>query len=282
MSRVLRPHHGMCFQFYEGKGYSEEFTDHMGSVIRELEADPSQLIRLKVDTDIVCENCPNNEAGVCSTNDKVKRYDEEVLRAVGLADGDEISFAKFVELVKARIIDAGIRSDICGDCSWDYICREKGNRNGENMDRVQTLKDHYNLESHPEGGWFSEYYTSEGSHDGRAYSGSIYFLLDKDEISHFHRIDCEEIWFYHEGCGLKITSIIDGVVKEHFLGKEIENGQEMMVVISKGAAFASENLDKDGYTFVSCATSPKFSQDGFRLIEKANLERSAQMLQKKF
>jgi hypothetical protein len=43
------------------------------------------------------------------------------LEAVGLAEGDEISFAKFVELVKERIIDAGIRSDICGDCSWDYI-----------------------------------------------------------------------------------------------------------------------------------------------------------------
>ena len=44
MSRVLRPHHGMCFQFYEGKGYSEDFTDHMGRIIREMEADPSQTI----------------------------------------------------------------------------------------------------------------------------------------------------------------------------------------------------------------------------------------------
>ena len=125
MSRVLRPHHGMCFQFYEGKGYSEDFTDHMGRIIREMEADPAQKIQLKVETDIVCENCPNNEAGVCSTADKVKRYDEEVLKACGFAEGDEISFAEFTELVRDKIIDTGIRSDICGDCSWDYICREK-------------------------------------------------------------------------------------------------------------------------------------------------------------
>ncbi len=141
------------------------------------------------------------------------------------------------------------------------------------MDRVQILKDHYNLNSHPEGGWFSETYTSEATHEGRAYSGSIYFLLNKAEVSHFHQIDCEEIWYYHEGCGLKITSITDGIVKEHFLGKEIEDGQEMMVVIPKGAVFASENLDKAGYTFVSCATSPKFSQEGFRLIGKDELNR---------
>ena len=125
MSRVLRPHHGMCLQFYEGKGYSEDFTDHMGRIIRGMEEDPSQIIKVQVETDIVCENCPNNEAGKCTTADKVKRYDEKVLKACGLAEGDEISFAKFTELVRDKIIDAGTRSDICGDCSWDYICREK-------------------------------------------------------------------------------------------------------------------------------------------------------------
>ena len=123
MNRVLRPHHGMCFQFYEGKGYSEDFTDHMGRIIREMEAEPAQKVKLKVETDIVCENCPNNKSGECTTADKVKKYDEEVLKACGLAEGDEISFADFTELVRKRIIDAGIRSDICGDCSWDYICR---------------------------------------------------------------------------------------------------------------------------------------------------------------
>ena len=125
MSRILRPHHGMCFQFYEGKGYSEDFTDHMGRIIREMETDPLQKIRLKVETDIVCANCPNNMAGECSTFDKVKRYDEEVLKKCGLTCDDETSFAEFTELVRKKIIDAGIRSDICGDCSWDYICREK-------------------------------------------------------------------------------------------------------------------------------------------------------------
>ncbi|RKM60348.1 DUF1284 domain-containing protein [Butyrivibrio sp. CB08] len=125
MSRMLRPHHGMCFQFYEGKGYSEDFTDHMGRIIREMEADPTQQVMLKVETDIVCENCPNNEGGKCTTQDKVKRYDEEVLKACGLEDRDEIPYADFITLVHDKIIKTGLRSDICGDCSWDYICRGK-------------------------------------------------------------------------------------------------------------------------------------------------------------
>ncbi|MDC7293212.1 MULTISPECIES: DUF1284 domain-containing protein [unclassified Butyrivibrio] len=125
MEKCLRPHHGMCFQFYEGKGYSADFTDHMGRVIKELEADPSQKVVLKAETDIVCENCPNNEDDVCTTQDKVLRYDREVLKACGLGDGSEISFAEFMKLVRTKIIVAGIRGDICGDCSWDYICKEK-------------------------------------------------------------------------------------------------------------------------------------------------------------
>ena len=125
MEKCLRPHHGMCFHFYEGKGYSADFTDHMGRVIKELEEDPSQMVVLKAETDIVCENCPNNESGVCTTKDKVLRYDRDVLKACGLSEGSEISFAEFISCVKDRIIDAGIRGDICGDCSWDYICREK-------------------------------------------------------------------------------------------------------------------------------------------------------------
>lgn len=125
MSICLRPHHGMCFQFYEGKGYSEDFTDHMGRVIRECEEDPDQVITLTCSTDVVCKNCPNNESGVCITEDKVQRYDSEVLRACRLEDGAEISYREFLALVKKQVIDTGKRKEICGDCSWDYICGKK-------------------------------------------------------------------------------------------------------------------------------------------------------------
>ena len=125
MSKVLRPHHGMCFQFYEGKGYSEDFTDHMGEVIREMESDPSQMIRLQVGTDTVCENCPNNKNGRCSSRDKVIGYDREVLETCEITEGEELTYEQFKHLVKEKIIDAGIRRKICGDCSWDNICRGK-------------------------------------------------------------------------------------------------------------------------------------------------------------
>ena len=137
--------------------------------------------------------------------------------------------------------------------------------------RIEKLKEVYALEAHPEGGWFSECYTSTEDKGGRALAGSIYFLLAGDEISHFHQIDCEEIWYHHEGCAVKITVITDGKTEELLLGRDIENGEKAMAVIPKGAIFAAENLDKDSFCFMSCATSPKFTYDGFRLIGKKEI-----------
>ena len=122
MSMRLRPHHGMCFQFYEGKGYSAGFTDHMGGVIRALSERPKTPVRLTLSADAVCEHCPNNLGEVCQSAEKVMRYDAAVLSACGLRDGDELAYADFAARVKERILDADLRRGICGDCEWDAIC----------------------------------------------------------------------------------------------------------------------------------------------------------------
>ncbi len=118
----LRPHHGMCFQFYAGKGYSAEFTDHIGRVVRALSDNPQTPVRLTCSADVVCEHCPNNIGGVCKTADKVSRYDAAVLDACDLCDGDELPYAAFSAQVRERILDAGLRRSICGDCEWDALC----------------------------------------------------------------------------------------------------------------------------------------------------------------
>lgn len=138
--------------------------------------------------------------------------------------------------------------------------------------RSEELKEAYNLKGHSEGGWFSEVYTSSDEKNGRHLAGSIYFLLGKGEISHFHQIDCDEIWYYHEGCGMKITVLTDDGMKQYFLGTDVRKGETHMAVIPKGAVFAAENLSNDGFTFVSCATSPKFLYEGFRLVGKKEIK----------
>lgn len=133
--------------------------------------------------------------------------------------------------------------------------------------RTDILKKTYNLRPHEEGGSFSEVYTSPEEKNGRSLAGSIYFLLDSGEVSQFHQIDCDEIWYFHEGCGMKITILSqDGAESHVYLGNDVEKGQRAMAFIPKGAIFSAVNLDDEGYTFVSCVTVPKFSYEGFRLV----------------
>ena len=134
------------------------------------------------------------------------------------------------------------------------------------VNRTDILKETYNLMPHVEGGSFAEVYTAPFEKDGRPLAGSIYFLLDAGEISHFHEIDCDEIWFFHEGCGMKITMLSDAGMEEYLLGGNLQNGERAMVVIPKGVVFGAENLCPDGYTFVSCVTTPNFEYAGFRLV----------------
>ena len=147
------------------------------------------------------------------------------------------------------------------------------NAAAENVD-AQIFKDKYNLQQHSEGGWFAEIYTApfkQKKH--RATAGSIYFLLEREDVSHFHRLDCDEIWYYHAGGGMKIFVLQDGQIKEYILSSGAEENSQPMVVIPAGAIFAAENLDKDGYTFISCVTTPRFDYKGFRLISKAELKK---------
>lgn len=140
--------------------------------------------------------------------------------------------------------------------------------------RAEELIRHYRLARHPEGGWFSEAYSSSLSlqENGRSIAGSIYFLLQSDDISHFHQIDCDEPWYYHEGCGVRITVLTEsGSLREELLGPDLTQGQRMMISIPKGSIFAAENLDPKGYTFMSCMTAPKFRYEGFRLVNAEEL-----------
>lgn len=119
----LRPHHGMCFQFYKGKGYSKEFTENMDSLLCKLNEDKNQKVTLGLSADSVCVKCPNNINGICKTNEKVLAYDRAVLEKCGFKEGQTVSYREFISSVKENILDKNLRDEICGSCSWNEICK---------------------------------------------------------------------------------------------------------------------------------------------------------------
>ena len=97
----IRPHHGMCLYFFEGKGYSEGFTKHMAEVKEWLlgKNGPASL-QLVGATDEICSACPHNKGGSCESAEKVDRYDAGVLKYTGLKAGQEMTFAEFERIVE--------------------------------------------------------------------------------------------------------------------------------------------------------------------------------------
>ena len=117
----IRAHHGMCFSFFQGKGYSSDFTENMWNMKEKLGENPEVILLCGADD--VCSHCPNNQSGKCISAGKVENYDRQVLACCGLSEGARIRWDDFVRSVQTHILSSGKRPDICGGCQWDSLCR---------------------------------------------------------------------------------------------------------------------------------------------------------------
>jgi uncharacterized protein len=135
------------------------------------------------------------------------------------------------------------------------------------------------MDPHPEGGYFKEVYRSKESHKGehlperfggdRSHSTSIYFLLKNEDRSKFHRIKSDELWHFYDGSSLTIYRITpDGKLISHVLGRDMENGESLQVVIPAGDWFGAVVNNKDSYALCGCTVAPGFHFEDFELAER--------------
>ena len=137
---------------------------------------------------------------------------------------------------------------------------------------IETL----NLIPHPEGGYFKENYRSKGviknnsldfDADGeRNYSTCIYFLLNENDFSAFHKIRQDEIWHFYAGSTLLLHTINpNGNYNLIRIGNNLENGDFFQFVVPAGTWFASEVENKTSYSFCGCTVSPGFDFRDFEM-----------------
>lgn len=143
------------------------------------------------------------------------------------------------------------------------------------MNAKELIK-HFDLQSHPEGGYFKETYRSkeeilskdlgEGFEGNRNYCTSIYFLLTSDKFSAFHKISQDEIWHFYTGTTLKLHQISpDGEYSFVMIGNDFTNGEVPQYTVPAHHYFAAEVLEKDSFSFVGCTVSPGFDFRDFVL-----------------
>jgi uncharacterized protein len=140
--------------------------------------------------------------------------------------------------------------------------------------RINQLINRLNLLPHPEGGFYSEVYRSEipvSTQNGeRSLMTSIYFLLTSQDVSRFHIIASDELWFHHEGSDLTVHILDEHGHTELKLGKEADHAQPQQLVPA-GKIFGSTIDTPESYALVSCVVAPGFDFRDFRLFERAEL-----------
>jgi uncharacterized protein len=140
---------------------------------------------------------------------------------------------------------------------------------------------HLQLTPHPEGGFFRQTYRAElilpgealpGFSGARAASTAIYFLLEGENFSAFHRLRSDEIWHFYLGSPLVVDVIEpEGSYRSFRLGGNLPAGEVFQGVVRAGCWFASHVADGKSWALVGCTVAPGFDFQDFELAGRAHL-----------
>jgi len=120
------------------------------------------------------------------------------------------------------------------------------------------------LQPHPEGGWYRETWRAPAPEGARAAGTAIYYLLEVDQFSHWHRVDAAEVWHFYAGGPLSLTLSPDGCdAQAHLLGPDVLAGQTPQLVVPAGWWQCATSMG--AFSLVGCTVAPGFTFEGFEL-----------------
>jgi len=137
---------------------------------------------------------------------------------------------------------------------------------------------YYQLQPHPEGGYYKETYRSQEYipanalpkrfKGARNFFTAIYFLLEQGNFSAFHRIQSDECWHFYYGGTLCIYIIhSNGELETVYLGSNTNNDERFQFIVPAGCWFASEPAKDTLFSFVGCTVAPGFDFADFELAK---------------
>ncbi|MGV6810104.1 MAG: cupin domain-containing protein [bacterium] len=147
---------------------------------------------------------------------------------------------------------------------------------------IQLLIEQYQLQAHPEGGYFREVYRATQTVQStrvnatRQAATHIYFLLTAGQFSRFHRVQHDELWHFYAGAPLRLLTYHqqDQAIHERYLGQqpdpkahETTDRQppcDYMVLVPAGDFQAAESTG--AYSLVGCTVAPGFDFADFAFL----------------
>ena len=124
-------------------------------------------------------------------------------------------------------------------------------------DSKQLIKN-LKMIAHPEAGYFSESFRDENNH-----VSLIYYMLQKNEWSHWHRLTKNEILHFYKGDPLTIYTSKDGI---DFTSINIGEGDNFHFTVKAKNWFAMRSTGE--YSLIGCTVAPGFDYADFELAPK--------------
>src|SRR5215469_18171804 len=135
--------------------------------------------------------------------------------------------------------------------------------------QARALIEKLDLKPHPEGGWYREVHRSservQARRGDRSAITTIYYLLERKQISRWHVVEADEIWHFYEGAPLELVAYepearaLSGTV----LGNTTDD-HARAAVIRKGVWQAARSLGD--FSLVGCSVGPGFDFEDFRFV----------------
>lgn len=129
-------------------------------------------------------------------------------------------------------------------------------------------------DANPEGGVYS--YPTPGhrsSNNVRPVLTLIYYLLDGDQFSAFHKVKYDEIWHFYKGSSVNLYILTNSKKLLNIkLGNDIKNNEQVQFVIKGNTWFGADIKDKSSYSLIGCSVSPGFDFRDFELGERDRLK----------
>ena len=134
------------------------------------------------------------------------------------------------------------------------------------------------MEEHYEGGYYAFRWKSDRgiprSSLPEPYAGDrktvslIFYLLKAGQVSRWHRLLSDEIWFWHAGGTLEMSLGGSGpnpeVRETVLIGEALERGESLQAPVP-GGVWQTTRVVSGDFVLVSCAVSPGFEVEDFFL-----------------
>lgn len=139
------------------------------------------------------------------------------------------------------------------------------------------------LTVHPEGGYFRESYRSaeiisknslSGNFMGdRNFSTAIYYLLQGDNISTWHKIKSDEMWHYYDGSSAINIHVLSKNKGHEILklGRNLDHKENLQAVVPANTWFAARLEKPNSFALAGCTVSPGFNFADFQMADEVEL-----------